>query len=113
MSHWKLASSDHTFTLDVEASDDSPMNGTLTYQGKSYSVTGTWAASGSMPQRNASAFALSGFTGKLTEGMPNFIAATGIMTGPGGSPTKIDIQADSSSSADGTIQRYTGVLYPA
>ncbi|MGA8431953.1 MAG: hypothetical protein WB729_19170 [Candidatus Sulfotelmatobacter sp.] len=109
MSHWKLASSDRTLALDVEATDNGPMSGTMTYQGKAYSVTGSWAASGSMPQRNASAFTLSGPTG---EAAPNFIAATGIMIGSG-NPTQVNIQVDASSSADGTIQRYTGALYPA
>ena len=105
---WKLTSLHHTVSLDVVASDDSPMKGTLTFQGKTYSVSGAWAASGVLG-RKASAFGLSGGT---PEANPTFIAATGIMTGDGPAPARIDIQIDTASSPDGTREKYKGALFP-
>jgi len=105
---WKLASSDHVMALELNVGDG-PLNGTLTFEGQTYGVSGAWAASG-VDGRAASAFGLSGATG----GDPaTYIAATGIMTGPGPAPTQIDIQASTSSSADGTINEYKGILLPA
>ncbi|SRR5712692_1970652 len=111
MGNWKLASPDQTLALDVDASGATgTMNGTLNCLGISYRVTGGWDASGSVPGRNFSAFALSGDNGATA---PNWIAATGIMTGPGNAPTQIDIQVEVSSSSDGTLNHYKGVLVPA
>ncbi|HME09345.1 MAG TPA: hypothetical protein VKG25_19960 [Bryobacteraceae bacterium] len=112
MGTWKLASSDHALTLDLNTSgaQNEVLSGTLVYEGKSYSVAGGWAASGSLPGRNASAFAVSGGTAIA---VPDYLAATGIMIGLGDSPTRIEIQVDTSSSADGKFQHYKGVLLPA
>ncbi len=117
MSLWKLTSLDQTLALNLDVSDDGPMNGTITFEGKSYSVEGAWDASGSLPGRNYSAFALAGSTGPQTaiftrlDGAPNWIAASGIMTGPGHNPTQIDIRVSMSSSSEGGIRQYSGVLY--
>lgn len=105
---WKLASADHVLALDLNVGDG-PLNGTLTFEGKSFGVSGAWAASG-VAGRAASAFGLSGVLGG---DRPTYIAATGIMTGPGAAPTQIEIQADVASSADGSINQYKGVLLPA
>jgi hypothetical protein len=113
MSHWKLVSQDRTLTLDLNTSDDTgATNGTLVYQGRVYVVAGGWDASGSVPGRNFSAFAVSGRTTGLPN-VPNWIAATGIMTGPGSSPAQIDIQVNMSSSAAGTFSDYAAALFPA
>ena len=105
---WKLASADHTVSLNVNAMDADPhdgeMNGTITYKGTIYNVSGGWAASGFA--RHATAFGLSG----ASQG--TFIAATGIMTGPSTAPARIDIQVDLSSTSDGTIEDYKGALFP-
>lgn len=106
---WKLASSDHVVALELNVGDDGPLTGTLTLNGNSYGVTGEYAASG-VEGRAASPFGLSGVIGG---DMPAYIAATGIMTGPGAAPTQIQIQAFTSSSADGTITEYKGILLPA
>src|SRR5258708_6960115 len=111
MAHWKLASSDHTMALDLNAADNGALNGALTYAGASYNVAGGWDAAGSVPGRNYSALSLSGRTPGLPD-VPNWIAAAGIMTGPGNAPSKIDIRVGVSSSADGTLTRYSGVLVP-
>lgn len=113
MSSWKLVSTDHTLALNLDANDENgALNGSLIYEGTRYPVTGAWAASGSIGGRNASAFARSGRTQTMPD-VPSFLAAAGIMTGPGASPTRVDIQVDSSSSADGGFRHYQGVLLPA
>jgi len=112
MAHWKLASSDRTMALDLNAADNGALNGTLTYTGAGYNVAGGWDAAGSVPGRNYSAFSLSGRTPSLPD-VPNWISAGGIVTGPGTAPTQINIQADVSSSSDGSLKHYEGVLVPA
>lgn len=109
MAIWKLVSPDQTVSINVAPSDDSPMTGTLTFQGHVYSVAGAWAASGVLG-RKASAFSLSG---PRVDGSPTFLAATGIMTGAGTAPTRIDIQIDTASSVDGAREKYKGSLFPA
>jgi phospholipase C len=111
MSTWKLATPDYSVTLNLNAADNGALNGTLTFQGTSYNVAGGWDAAGSVPGRNYSAFSVSGRTPGLPD-VPNWIAAAGIMTGPGNAPSKIDIRVGVSSSADGTLKRYSGVLVP-
>ena len=105
---WKLASTDRVLAVDLNV-DDGPLNGTVTFEGQSYSVSGAWAAGG-VDGRMASAFGLSGV---LSGDKPAYIAATGIMTGPGDAPAQIEIQAYTSSSADGSMKEYKGVLLRA
>src|SRR5260370_17123374 len=90
MAHWKLASSDHTMALDLNAADNGALNGALTYAGASYNVAGGWDAAGSVPGRNYSALSVSGRTPSLPD-VPNWISASGIMAGAraGAAPTKI------------------------
>ena len=107
---WRLASSDHVCSVALEADDGGPLNGAIIFQGQTYNVAGGWDASFSLPGRNFSAFALSGRTGT---NVPDFVGATGIMTGESNAPTQIDIQLDVSSCNDGTIKHYKGVLVPA
>jgi UDP-2,3-diacylglucosamine pyrophosphatase LpxH len=109
---WKLATPDNIVTLNLNAADNGAMNGTLTYQGISYDVAGGWDAAGSIPGRNYSAFSVSGRTPGPPD-VPNWIAAAGIMTGPGNAPSRIDIRVGVSSAADGTLVRYSGVLFPS
>jgi hypothetical protein len=104
---WKLASADHSLALDLDVGDG-PLNGTLTFDGKVFTVFGSWAASG-VDGRTASAF---GVSGQTTADPLVYVAATGIMTGQN-APTQINILVDASSSADGTINHYEGVLLPA
>jgi hypothetical protein len=110
MPEWRLASSDHRCSVALEADDNGPLSGALTYDGQTYNVSGGWDASFSIPGRNFSAFSVFGRTGNT---IPDFVAATGIMTGAGTAPTQIAIQLDVSSSNDGTIQHFKGVLVSA
>lgn len=107
---WKLVSSDQRCSVAFEVTDNGALNGALIYENKSYNVGGGWDASYSLPERHFSAFAFFGRTGNS---IPDFVAATGIMTGPGTAPTQIDIQVDVSSSNDGTLKHYKGVLVPS
>jgi hypothetical protein len=114
MSIWKLASSDQRCSVAFEVNDDNgALNGALFFEKQRYDVAGGWDAAFSSPGRNFSAFALSGASGYIVKEAPNYVAATGIMTGPGPAPTQIDIQVDVSSSSDGTITHYKGVLVPS
>jgi hypothetical protein len=109
MSHWVLAN--QTLALDLETNDATgAMTGTLNYLGVAYQVSGGWDASYSLPGRNYSAFGLSGNDGATA---PRWIAATGIMNGPGGAPADINIQMDIASSTDGTMTHYEGVVLPS
>jgi|GEM_PF-2762951 len=109
MPSWTLASADHTLAVELVAGDSGSLDGTLTCVGKSYPVSGGWSASGSVPGRNYSVFSLSGRTQTLPD-VPDWIAAVGVMTGPGVAPEKIDLRVTVSSSSDGTLRQYSGVL---
>lgn len=97
--------------LKVDADGDGNMKGTIEFQilGITYSVNGQWAASFSVPGRNASAFVLSGNNG---EPAPNFLAAAGIMEGPGNAPESITLNLIVSSSGQGDITTWEEVLNP-
>ncbi len=98
--------------LRVDASGTTGnMKGTIEFQilGITYSVTGEWAASGSVPGRNASAFVLSGNNGAAA---PNFVAAAGLMQGPGNAPESITINLIVSSSSAGDIKTWQEILNP-
>ncbi|MFN0112578.1 MAG: alkaline phosphatase family protein [Blastocatellia bacterium] len=111
MSSWNLISLDQIVAVSLEASgDNGQLSGTLTFEGKNYPVNGGWDASGSIPGRNFSAFSLSGRT-QTQPDVPDWISAAGIMTGPGDKPTQIEIRLSVSSSSDGTLRKYSGVLY--
>lgn len=102
MTKWNLASADSQVVLTVEEDDASgAMTGSLQAHGTTFQVNGGWSASGSVPGRNASAFAVSGNDGLAA---PTWVSATGIMVGPGGSPQSIEIQID--------VATPSGVLIP-
>lgn len=109
MASWKLASHDRILTLELETagSGDEILHGTLTYQGMTYGVSGTWAASNSVIKY--SAFSVAGNDGLSA---PTWIAAAGIMTGPGTAPERIDIHLSLSSTSNGSLVQYDGVLLP-
>ena len=66
MSNWNMGSAPHhDGSRDVViafVNDDSngSMSGTLTFMGRTFYINGNWAAAGSIPGRNFSAFALRG-----------------------------------------------------
>jgi len=109
MAQWKLASANPLLTLDVSAGDDGALSGTFATALGTYPVSGSWAASGSLPGRNASAFSFSGAVG---DPAPTFVAAVGIMIGPGPSPTQINLRMSESASTNGSLTKSTATLLP-
>ncbi len=109
---WNLASTNTVpiIKLSVNASGNGPVNGTLSCGDDTYTVAGSWAASGSVPGRNASVFNIAG---NSPDPGPRFLSAAGIMVGPGDQPTQITIQIFIASSADGSLQYFGSVLSPA
>ena len=90
MSNWNMGSEEHSdgsrdVVIAFENDDsDGQMSGTLQFQGDTYTINGQWAASGSWPGRNFSAFAL---WGKDQQAGTQYVAVAGTMIGPGPSPT--------------------------
>jgi hypothetical protein len=109
VAQWKLASASPPLTLNVSAGDGGALSGTFTTALGSYPVSGSWAASGSLPGRNASAFSFSGAAGGSAT---TFIAVVGIMIGPGPSPTQINLRVSESASTDGSLTESTATLLP-
>jgi phosphatidylserine/phosphatidylglycerophosphate/cardiolipin synthase-like enzyme len=112
MAHWTLLCADPPVRLDVDAGDNGPVQGTLTVGTATYPVSGSWAASGSVPGRNASAFSVSGAVSPAGSAAATFVAAAGIMDGPGPSPVQIALRVFVSSSGNGTMTSYDVVLLP-
>jgi hypothetical protein len=109
VAQWILASANPPLTLNVSAGDEGALSGTFVTALGSYPVSGSWAASGSLPGRNASAFSFSGAAGGSAT---TFIAVVGIMIGPGPSPTQINLRVSESASTDGSLTESTASLLP-
>jgi hypothetical protein len=115
MSNWNLGSalnSDGSRDVIVSFQNDDAngqMAGTLQFQGTSYSINGNWAASGSVPGRNYSAFALWGSDGQSAT---QYVAATGTMAGPGDDPQSIDLNLIRASTGDDEQYGWDGKLLP-
>ena len=112
MSLWNLASADGTLTLSLTANDDNgaiQAPSTVWFHGNAHNVTGSWIASNA-GLAVATAFALSGNT--QTSPNPLFLAASGIVIGPGSNPTSISISATQASSGDSDQKQYTAELFP-
>lgn len=108
MSVWNLANSKDNVSIALNVDGTGVVNGTINFKGASYNVSGGWDASGSMPGRNASAFAVSGGNGLAA---PTWISSSGIMDGPGNAPTKVTLTMDLAGS-DGSLLQYWGELLP-
>lgn len=115
MSDWNMASVEQSNGSPVVVisfqNDDSngQMSGTLQFEGDTYYVNGNWAASGSVPGRNYSAFAL---WGSNQQGATVYIAAAGTMIGPGPSPESIDLNLIRASTGDDEQYGWDGKLLP-
>ena len=116
MSTWNMASKPHpNGTSDVVIhfqNDDAngQMSGTLEFQGDTYYINGNWAASGSVPGRNYSAFAL---WGTDQQGATQYVAAGGTMTGPGTDPQSIDLNLIRVSTGNDQQYGWDGLLLPS
>lgn len=111
MSVWKLHNKhrDRVFGVQLEATDNGGLSGTVNDQEATFQANGQWAASDSIPGRNYSAFSFSGRSGDPS---PIFYSASGIMTGPGNNPTNIVISLLLARTGDGTSESWSGTLYP-
>lgn len=115
MSNWKMCSKrypDDGCQVMIDFHNDDAVGkvgGTLTFEGVEYEVDGNWAASGSVPGRHDSAFALWGTNKKAAT---VYIAAAGTMIGPGSAPESIQMNLVRSSAADGEQYGWSGKLLP-
>jgi hypothetical protein len=115
MSNWNMGSKPHgDGSRDVVIAfqnDDSngAMSGTVQFEGGTFRISGNWAASGSVPGRNYSAFAL---WGSNQQGATQYIAATGTMVGPGPSPQAVQLNLIRVSTADDLQYGWDGKLLP-
>jgi hypothetical protein len=115
MSDWNLGSEQHpNGSRDVViafVNDDSTghVGGTLTFMGRTFYVDGNWAASGSIPGRNYSAFSL---WGSDEQAATEYVAAAGTMRGSGSAPDRIDLNLIRASSGDGQQYGWDGKLLP-
>ena len=115
MSNWTMGSKPHQDgSRDVAiafANNDAngAMSGTLTFEGDTYYINGNWAASGSVPGRNYSAFAL---WGSDQQGATQYVAAAGTMDGPGSYPASIQLNLVRTSTGNDQQYGWDGVLLP-
>lgn len=115
MSNWNLGSKPYPdgsrdVVIAFQNNDaNGQMSGTLQFKGDTYHVNGNWAASGSVPGRNYSAFAL---WGSNQQGATVYVAAAGTMVGPGGSPQEIVLNLIRASTADDEQYGWDGLLLP-
>lgn len=110
MTYWNLQNADGTIVLRLEENDATgAMSGTLASDGSTYTVQGGWSASGSVPGRLASVFAL---RGSDEADAPTWIAASGVMMGPGAAPQRITLSISIASGHDGSLRRKNAELTP-
>lgn len=109
MSAWYMKSDDGVLQIAF-ATDDSTgaVSGTLIFQDVEYGVSGNWGASGSIPGRDYSAFAI-----YATEpsGM-YYLGMVGTIQGPGSSPTSMQVNLNRADCSDGFQLGYDAVLMP-
>ena len=109
MGNWVLKSEGGETQMNVNAEGSGVVGGTITFHGVQYAVSGVWAAAGSVPGRNYSAFAVQGGDGQSA---PEFIAAAGTMKGPGNAPDSVSINLIRTDSTDGLQYGWDGTLVP-
>lgn len=93
------------------ANDDSNghVTGTLTFMGRTFYVDGNWAAAGSIPGRNYSAFAV---WGTDRQAATEYVAAAGTVTGPGSAPQSIQLNLIRASTEDDQQYGWSNKLLP-
>ncbi|MCA1748856.1 MAG: hypothetical protein LC634_04775 [Sphingomonadales bacterium] len=115
MSHWVLGSEEYPdgtrdVTIDFTNNDaNGEMSGTLVFKGHTFYISGNWAASGSIPGRNHSAFAL---WGSDQQAATVYVAVAGTMDGPGSAPEDIVMNLIRVSTGDDEQYGWSGVLKP-
>jgi len=113
MSNWELGSKpfkDGTREVTINFLNDDAngaVGGQLWFKGTLYTVHGSWAASGSVPGRNVSSFAL---WGSDSAGATDYVAACGTMNGQGSTPISIQMSLTRVESGNGQQYGWDGVL---
>ena len=124
MPTWNFASENGKIGLELNASDNGNLTGSMTYTGikiapggpnqsaELFNVSGSWVASGSLPGRESSAFIFCGNNGKGSA--PTNVAVCGVMFGSGPAPSSIEIRGSMSSGAfaDGNLQQFRAKMEP-
>ncbi len=106
---WILSSLDGTVSINFNADGGGAISGTMVKNGENYAIAGGWAASGSVPGRNFSAFEVSGQDPNADS---HYIAAAGNMSGPGDWPNAVQIAGAACSVTDGVVNAFTQTLLP-
>ncbi|NNC73040.1 MAG: hypothetical protein HKN78_09215 [Sphingomonadaceae bacterium] len=110
MGSWPTRAGWREVTIDVQTDDaDGSVRGTLVYDNVEYVIVGNWAAAGSYPVRRHSALAL---WGTNEEDATVYVAAIGIIDGPGNAPERIDMNLNRSSTVTGEQMAWHGKLLP-
>jgi hypothetical protein len=115
MSNWEMGSKPYSDgTRDVLINfltDDTTgaIQGMLRFKGMVFTVHGNWAASGSVPGRNVSSFAL---WGSDSAAATDYVAATGTMKGAGNNPQSIALNLLRVESGSGQQYGWDGQLLP-
>jgi hypothetical protein len=113
MGLWDFASKaedDHSqemVTALQENDANGALSGTVTFRKRVFSVTGQWAAKGSVPGRNASVF---WFGGSTSDAAPCFLVASGDLDNST-SPATMAITVTTANAGDGDDWGYNGILY--
>jgi hypothetical protein len=114
MSNWEMGSKPYSDgSRDVKINfltNDATgaVGGTLWFKNMVFTVHGQWSASGSVPGRNFSGFALYG----ADSGAADYVAAGGTMVGPGGSPQSIQLNLIRVETGNGHQYGWDGELLP-
>jgi hypothetical protein len=108
---WNLESADGNVTLSANADGNGGMSGTLIVDGTNFAINGNWAASGSLPGRNASVFFVAG-EHDIGSSLPDYLGASGNMVGPGDWPQSIQIAGSTCSTNDGVVNPFDVTLLP-
>lgn len=109
---WKFASKpedDGTVEMTVTLTEDDTngaISGTVDFRKSTYTVTGNWAAAGSVPGRKASVF---WFGGDCEDVATHYLAAVGDL-GTHGATQFMNIAVITASSGDGKDFGYNGQL---
>ncbi|WP_271078602.1 hypothetical protein [Aurantiacibacter sp. MUD61] len=115
MSHWQMGTEpdskgNRDLTIDIQTDDSvGTLKGTVTFQDRPYSVTGHWAAEGSVPGRNYSCLAM---CGPDHDPAPEMLTLSGTLVGKGYAPDSIQANVTRTDSKTGLQYGYGGKLLP-
>lgn len=104
MPTWKLTSVDRILTVNLDVQTDGKLNGTISYRGLEYPVSGVWSPT----TDGRTAFALHGSAGTV----PRYVSASGFAEGVVTAPTAMDVSMAFASTGGGVPEAYSATLTP-